>query len=400
MEKVLPLELKLGIISCLPDHQLLPLTKQVDLLSWSFWKNRSQAPGWYFDLVKDGTGRDRYVEVETQYELNINSKELYSQEDIYNLAVTNNKLELVTEIRSSITEELTERFFRRISRGDLKGRPELIRICNRLGHYHQWKTTRKPYKHIQMGQWKKVAKFLKIVDPKRLEKVLIYLIYTRNDNAFELVKQNISHLECDAKFTLLRAAAQIGNKDKFLFIAGRIHNIRSIFRQLYIYNPTIQDFQKIIGNLHNEIFEMRIDGYRLVYDAYAGANPEIIDIIEDWDLEVWGKGNLPNITKLDALVVGRSRFMSDPSNAYLIAQRCQYKFNLDIRLVGIMGVELLELWSKQLSIHSIPQTDLPLTNKVASWISKFDLLSHQSNDKNTYPQALVFSSSLGTLQRS
>ena len=319
----LPIEIRSLIVNSVPDPEIYDTCNNPDLsylCDWNFWRRRAidkyQVPVWYFDLAlsRGITGAYRYLEVSTQFQLGPKSvasisdgvvSGIYDLRTLFENAVWEDNLQLVEQLLPDVVSLLGEIFIdnfnlqQTISYDLITG----LRIDILVDAYY--------------GRWDIVTNYLiNESNPISIGRLLTYLIYTQTLTGFSLVRRFNGKTSQYYRINILRATAQCGNEEQFKYLVSIIEDFQQIVGN---YKQKLDNYIPI-GHLYFGIFDLEFQTsvydphYSFLYDAYAGANQNIIKYFRDLELV------LPDETH-DAyfsLFQGRSLNLSNPVSFYNI----------------------------------------------------------------------------------
>lgn len=385
----IPPEINTLILATLSDSQLFSLCQNdifSDLCDWSFWRSRARetfdVPNWYFDLNSSRgiSGAYRYLEIKTQFMPSIESLAEVDQGIVFGITELENLFEqAIITLNYSLVEQLIpvylERFpsddvalllggfYKSLSTGKYSNRWELIPMRLFLvkimtGLPNVLETVISEFSEGQPQQresffslinqeivkkdWKSVTESLKTNrDQDDGTDVLIYLIYLQDPQAFSIIKELTPLLENNNKVQLSRATAQVGNYEQFQWIYSQINWNQVEFKV----GIGSSELNSIAGGLHSDYFSP----YNLLYDAYIGANPMIIEQFEKSveQFEKLGFTISRQSDKIAALVAGRKNYLSNPISVYQIVDKLTINDTFEIDdLVGL-GIEVISLLSQK-----------------------------------------------------
>ena len=133
-----------------------------------------------------------------------------------------------------------------------------------------------------------------------------------------LLKRSFRSLNNEQKLRLLKVFAQIGRLDRFEWLLTEID-------RKYICNDKhkvdIDFIEGAAGQIH-----CTSSVHSLIYDAYIGANLEIIKLVQDFRL------GADNRSKIVALASGFTRFLSNPIDVFVVARTIEIKKEKEVEL--------------------------------------------------------------------
>ena len=166
-------------------------------------------------------------------------------------------------------------------------------------------------------RWDIVTNYLtNELDPANVGRVLTYLIYTQSSTGFSLVRRFIAKTDQYQRIRILRAAIQCGNEEQFRYLISVIENFQRIVGN---YNQPPIHYGPI-GHLYFQIYNLGVQRsdykpyYSFLYDAYAGANQNIINYFRDLGVVFPNEAEDSN----SCLFQGRNLNLSNPISFYNI----------------------------------------------------------------------------------
>ena len=397
----LPVETTELIISSLPDSNLLSVCQNEifsNLCDWNFWRRRArdlfEIPNWYFDLglSRQISGAYRYLEVKTQFKLSLEALATISPEGLISgiyeprqmllNAISSRDFDLIRQLYPILSKEdpgmvnqIIETFRLDFTRGMVHAHWDLIPVINLLLELSSRTdfilSPPEPINQIDQSNWPDVIQNIELIRniPYKV-RVLTYLIYTQNETAFQIVQTFVSDFDTNAPayklriLRLLRASAQTGNYNQFKWILNfinfdeediRVFNSESSVGFFYI--------RSAAGGLHTQDFDSA--DYNILYDAYIGANQDIINTFRNMGLKF--SNNKPNdvdiITpgyevilqsefilleqfgnprhnEIFALEVGKNAGLSNPTSVYQVVEGIEISKKEDIVRALRLGIEV------------------------------------------------------------
>lgn len=330
----LPPEINELIVASVPDPEIYGTCENPDfspICDWNFWRRRAidkwEIPAWYFDLglARGITGAYRYLEVSTQFQPTMESIAsisdgvvygIYTVRHLSKLALKREDLDLIKQLRPVIPESL---FDSGLAFGLFLESPFSSYISNILlgEDTYDISDVNLVFVSAYYGNWDSVINFLNINnDPVEVGRLLTYLIYTQKSTAFAIVQQFIGKTDNYQITRMLRATVQCGNKDQFYYMVGKITNPQ---QTILLYKDQISrfDLTNSIGNLHCFEYDMLSASnninYSFLYDAYAGANQDIINYLKTIIDE---EESVETYKLYESIRAGRNKGLSNPVSAY------------------------------------------------------------------------------------
>lgn len=432
----LPPETTELIISSLPDSDLLSICQNEifsNLCDWNFWRRRTgelfEVPTWYFDLglSRQISGAYRYLEVKTQFRFSLEDlatispdglvSGIYEPHQLFLNTIYSRDFNLIRQLYPILSKE-DPKMVRQVIKNiysDFKLKHvyfnwDLIPVINLLLQLSSRTdfipSPQEPIDQIDQGDWPAVTQNIRFTpDQDYIERVLIYLIYTQKTGAFQIVQNYISEFNKNLSnrkqkiFRLLRASAQTGNYDQFSWILNFIEfNQEEVeyFNRL----PPIDDSHLIAGDLHTE----NLDGvvYNPLYDAYIGANQDIILIFKNWgfafstnkpiDFNLIGPDyggisfeqlasleqiGYPKHNEIYSLDAGRNVGLSNPVSVYRVINGIEISkkediirsISLGVEVMGLLFTKYPQLINVELMVKYLPDENVDLLDYILKQIS-------------------------------
>ena len=204
------------------------------------------------------------------------------------------------------------------------------------------------------------------LDPANIGRVLTYLIYAQSSIGFSLVRQFIVKTDQYQRIRILRATIQSGNEEQFKYLVSTIENFQRLVRN---YNQVLNDYTPI-GHLYFQVYNLEVQRldyrpyYNFLYDAYAGANQNIINYFRDLGLVFSNEVEESNLS----LSQGRYLNLSNPISFYNIISQIDIDPEIGFESLVSIGVDAAQLMIERfpnllkLNILNVAQGNIDLLN--------------------------------------
>lgn len=348
----LPPELITLILSNVSISQLLTLSR-VNLfpqLNQSFWRQKIhqdfQVADWYFDLDPIAPGYLRYIEVSSQFRPTLDSLSkpnqfgFYDSKNLFGLVIQSKDCQLIKEIGSVLIQEpdvlgLAKQTFQHLNKKE-KG----LWFPNDLYNTLSGLTGNKPKEAsmierlIENKYWDGLSSTFAFTGKLGISCLGGYLIY-RYPELFEVVQKMAVNIPDEMKVKLLRIAAQIGDEEKFNWIASQIENPSQLLKN-YKKSLSLGEISFHARRLYKQDNHL----YNPLYDAYIGANPKIIQTMVKWGLSF--ESDEP-VHQAASMAIGREFFLSNPISVYQLIDKIELPPGSIIDEAIFMGIEIVQL---------------------------------------------------------
>lgn len=375
-----PPEIIYQILLQLPSEEVLKFAPIFGFHDWEFWRHKAtidfQLPKDYFDLAlpRKISGRYRYFEIATKFKSSIISlavldKDLitgfYEAPTLLALAIDDNNLNLIKQLLPLIPKKVVKQIYhQKLVKGtnkevvNVKKYPpvsiELIptnwqsiigyfdSFILLINHLYRLNSSIKDFFDvpeefvlIERKEWGRLE--TKMVNSFRyLEsnyRVIINLIHSQDPQAFSVAQIYILGLNPKHKEVCLRVALERGNKYQVGWILQFLPEVISGHGSKENYTNSI------LSSYNNNYFYETVE-YNLLFDAYCGANLELIEQFESYGYQLNLKDTRILSFVCSAIQTGYQKKLSNPIDVYnLLKSRPKLResvhFINDIDILGL-----------------------------------------------------------------